>query len=374
MKYEKENIIKQNLPHLMKGIKEYVETHNVNEDSEFFKTINQFNKSFNEIKNKENQLISLKKILPRDQFNNDWYKNTINDIQKEINEKNIHDNMMKYFIKIMLDPEEIIRRSNNGSIHFKNVNEHLLNFWKKDCMTDKEKVLFLNEITSTKELTIKSDALNKVMIEKYGLWTKDIMNEWLDIKHEFNHMDFINSENTMDRRNIFREAYSLIDKLNIVFSLEYSSLKNGAEVMEYSNQIIETTETKRKKNIVSNNQWFTYVLNENFNRICNGPFQFKKYEANDDDVKFEYEKMETPLHPFKNILYFELRGIRNSFEHSFLSHSEEFYVNLNILKPGESIDKKENRKKVNDFWDKMIVDCFIIFLYSLEWYSNKMIS
>lgn len=196
-------------------------------------------------------------------------------------------------------------------------------------------------------------------------WAADSINDFISLKSLANLNSFLGTDNVLLGKMIFKESFSLIDRLRQEFSIELS---------KSINRDLEELSLIENKNIVKN--LYKYypqdsILNNNlllFSRVM--PY-FTHFEYDDEGwVTFSFDDLENFISPGTNNFYRLLKITRNNFEHSLPTNFRQLYIAQKVIR--EDDDNKTSESKIIDYWKAQYFYSTIVFIYHLLKMDDKM--
>lgn len=312
------NNIEKMWMNLENEIVEVMELFNI-EPSKFDQTIKVFDKEIKKMK--EGELISFQEIYKR----NEWS-------EKEIQEE--------------------FKSSEQGRMEKINENKDKLN----SLILKTIRIFYFDDFRS----------FFRKKYEKFSDSVTDFLNLTLILPKE-NQFNF-NNLNIIKHKLIFKESYSLIDRLKTEASIELSNLKidpfiSEEEKMDISN-LNRKDFSKKAINIYSEHFFQEYFFGGG-DKTVNARNPFIEYIKKDNNgfIKFKFKDLEKIIFPKKNILFNETNFLRNNFEHNLPTNFVQFFERQKIINDDGMTE--ENINKMSMFWINEYWISTIIFLYHL---------
>lgn len=185
----------------------------------------------------------------------------------------------------------------------------------------------------------------------------------------FNERTNGNYENQLMWKMIFKELYSLIDRLRVEASIEISTRNMGLTRESYTPEIMAPVDKWRSRMPQD------AILNGNATKLSKSIAYIKEFKVDEDGwVEFVYGDMNSVLSPYKNYLFWLMRNVRNDYEHSFSNRLFQHHYENGSISFFDANDVKI--KKLSQILESKCFLVMVIYFYHLfkisEMYKEKL--
>lgn len=288
------------------------------------------------------------KIIEKTNIKPDMYTKSINEMDKKIK-------LFKPGVSISF--KEIFGDKKYSTEEYY---EEYLNFLKSGNVevAYKEQIDFLELFTSEFAKDPYTFDLNMRNLIKSLYWASESLYDFSDTFILF--MDEYNNENNnlVQLKMLFKEFYSLIDRLRTEAAIEIST--NNMNLSRDMNDVKSREYTNKWRNRMPQD----LILNGDTTKISKSIAYITEFEMDEDGwVKFKYEDMDTIISPWRNSLFKIIRDTRNFNEHSASNRFIQNYIESGQILSTDSSDIIY--KKLCEIWKSKIFLVFMIYFYHL---------
>lgn len=210
------------------------------------------------------------------------------------------------------------------------------------------------EIIDTKPY-VDNGTIKELLLSEFP-WASDTISDYVDLKCMFNLNKFINATDTLLMKMIFKESYSLIDRLRQEVAIELSRKVTGGSGL--------FTHKENKEFI---KEWYKYypqdmIMNGNPLLLSTAIPYFTQFDVDEEGwITFQYDDLDKVISPVTNHFHRMLRDERNSFEHSYPTDFTQVFIEQGTLNGNETWE--ENRRKLCGHWQAQYHLSTILLIY-----------